>query len=190
MPNWRRKDYEWFSTLGSYFVAKLPYSGRNDDAAGCQWIFSGGFRRIAVVKEPLQRLTGTWTVDSGASAELDFGFGLQERGYTSHGTVSQTVGVGGAYKFWNQDTGFQLPSSENSVYGIYGGIVNKVGGGSYSTDSKAENMTIGINYGGYNFGGNLGKATSAGLSIGLVVDPSKVIGNFIDSYQIITGRAQ
>ena len=55
-------------------------------------------------------LTGTWTVDSGAGAEIDFGAGLQERGYNGMLFTSQTVGVGSSYKFWNQDAGFQAPS--------------------------------------------------------------------------------
>jgi hypothetical protein len=122
-------------------------------------------------------LTGTWTVDSGAGAEVDVGAGLQERGQNSLGIfTSQTVGVGSSYQFWSQDTGFQAPalgSSGNiSAPAIYGGTANSQGGANFIIQNQ-NNAGIGINYG--------------PVYGGLIVNPSLVLQNFVDSYHIITG---
>jgi len=122
-------------------------------------------------------LTGTWTVDSGAGAEVDVGAGLQERGQNSLGIfTSQTVGVGSSYQFWSQDTGFQAPASGSSgnisAPAIYGGTANSQGGANFIIQNQ-NNAGIGINYG--------------PVYGGLIVNPSLVMQNFIDSYHIITG---
>jgi len=122
-------------------------------------------------------LTGTWTVDDGAGAEIDAGAGLQERGQNSLGMfTSQTVGVGSSYQFWSQGTGFQAPSLGSggniSAPSIYGGTANSQGGANFIMQNQ-NNAGIGINYG-----------TVYG---GLIVNPSLVMQNFIDSYHIITG---
>jgi RHS repeat-associated protein len=122
-------------------------------------------------------LTGTWTVDTGYGAELDAGFGLQERGQNSLGIfTSQTVGGGGSYQFWSQATGFQAPSvgSGASISGpaIYGGTANSQGGANFVIQNQS-NAAIGINYG-----------PAYG---GLIVNPSLALQNFIDSYHVVTG---
>jgi RHS repeat-associated protein len=124
-------------------------------------------------------LTGTWTVDSGTSAEIDFGAGLQERGYNGMLFTSQTVGVGSSYKFWNQDAGFQAPSLGNkgniAAPTIYGGTMNVNGGANFLIQNQ-NNAGMGINYG--------------PVYGGLVINPSLVLQNFIDSYHIITGTSR
>jgi len=124
-------------------------------------------------------VTGTWTVDSGFGAEIDAGVGLQERGQNSLGAfTSQTVGVGGSYQFYSQNGGFQAPSfgSDGSVQApaIYGGTANKVGGANFGIQNQ-NNAALGINYG-------LGYA-------GIIVNPSKVWGNFVDSFHVLTGTS-
>jgi len=121
-------------------------------------------------------VTGTWTIDSGAGSEIDAGLGLQERGRNSLGAFSsQTVGVGGSYQFYSQDTGFQA-SSFGSVSGpaIYGGTANRVGGANFGVPMNISSgpVALGINYG-------------AGYG-GILIDPSKIWGNLLDSYHIIT----
>ena len=122
-------------------------------------------------------LTGTWTVDTGAGAEIDAGVGLQERGQNSLGIfTSQTVGVGSSYQFWSQGSGFQAPSLGSSgnisAPSIYGGTANSQGGANFIIQNQ-NNAGIGINYG--------------PVYGGLIINPSLVLQNFVDSYHIITG---
>jgi hypothetical protein len=122
-------------------------------------------------------LTGTWTVDAGAGAEIDAGVGLQERGQNSLGIfTSQTVGVGSSYQFWSQGSGFQAPSLGSSgnisAPSIYGGTANSQGGANFIIQNQ-NNAGIGINYG--------------PVYGGLIINPSLVLQNFVDSYHIITG---
>jgi RHS repeat-associated protein len=122
-------------------------------------------------------LTGTWTVDAGAGAEIDAGVGLQERGQNSLGIfTSQTVGVGSSYQFWSQGSGFQAPSLGSggniSAPSIYGGTANSQGGANFIIQNQ-NNAGIGINYG--------------PVYGGLIINPSLVLQNFIDSYHVITG---
>ena len=124
-------------------------------------------------------LAGTWTVDSGAGAEIDAGLGLQERGRNSLGIfTSQTVGVGSSYQFWDQDSGFQAPSFGSdgnvSMPAVYGGTGNRQGGANFMIQNQ-NNAGIGINYG--------------PIYGGLIVNPSLVFQNFIDSYHVITGTS-
>lgn len=122
-------------------------------------------------------LTGTWTVDSGAGAEIDAGLGLQERGQNSLGIfTSQTVGVGSSYQLWSQGTGFQAPALGSggnvSLPAIYGGTANSQGGANFVIQNQ-NSAGIGINYG--------------PVYGGLIVNPSLVFQNFIDSYHVVTG---
>jgi len=122
-------------------------------------------------------LTGTWTVDSGFGSEIDAGAGLQERGQNSLGIfTSQTVGVGGSYQFYDQSSGLQLPSSSNVQFpAIYGGTMNSQGGANFAIPMNINSspVALGINYG-------------AGYG-GILIDPSRVWQNFVDSYHIISG---
>lgn len=120
-------------------------------------------------------LTGTWTIDNGLGGEIDLGAGLQERGQNSLGAfTSQTIGFGGSYQFYSQDSGFQLPSRDNVQFpGIYGGTANSVGGANFVIPISTTPTAIGINYG--------------PVYGGILIDPSKVWGNFVDSFHVIMG---
>jgi hypothetical protein len=118
---------------------------------------------------------GEWTVDDGASVSLEGGLGLQDRGRNSLGQfTSQAIGAGGGYEIWNEKNGFQGPVEGGKFSGIYGGTAQngpKVKGGANFGIEAPQKVFIGINY---------GPAAS-----GLVVDPSRVLINFRDSYNIL-----
>jgi hypothetical protein len=194
--------WSWISSLPGAAVQKVwnvAYTGQLNpspdvynaatDAAGDYVYDSGGVRGFyggvgVNGKQPgsgsvagQAGLTGTWTIDSGFGAEIDLGAGLQERGHNGMAFTSQTVGVGGSYQFYDQSAGLQLPNSDNVQFpAIYGGTANKVGGANFVIPMNASSSTaIGINYG--------------PVYGGLLIDPSKVWGNFVDSYHIITGTS-
>lgn len=118
-------------------------------------------------------ITSRWTIDQGATASVDFGLGLQERGRNSLGQfTSQTIGAGGSYAFWSESQGFQSPIEGTQFTGIYGGSKNRAGGTHFGI-STAPNLALGLNYG--------------PVYGGLIIDPSKIVGNFRDTYDVITG---
>lgn len=118
-----------------------------------------------------------WTIDQGLGGTLDVGVGLQERGATrvfGLGTmpfISETVGVGGSYDFYSEECGLRSPK-EGFVPGVYGGAGNRRGGGHFAINS-VNNAAIGLNYGPVYFG--------------LLIDPERVLQNFVDSYHVIRG---
>ncbi|MGA2800997.1 MAG: RHS repeat-associated core domain-containing protein [Verrucomicrobiota bacterium] len=186
-PSWIQGAYNYLYT-GQRNSAPGVY-GAAVEAAGDYVYNSGGVRGFyggvgVSGKQPgygsiagQAGLTGTWTVDSGFGSEIDVGAGLQERGQNSLGVfTSQTIGVGGSYRFYNQSGGFQLPSSSNVQFpAVYGGTANSAGGANFVIPQNANPVALGINYG-------------AGYG-GILIDPSKVWQNFADSYRIITGTS-
>lgn len=114
-------------------------------------------------------MAGSISIDSGASAEIDLGTGLQERGRINGQFSSETIGAGGSYQFWNQDKGFQSPA--NTQLGIYGGNANKKGGANFAVQ-KSDTAAVGFNFG--------------PLYFGLNVDPARVLRNTVDTYYILT----
>jgi RHS repeat-associated protein len=118
-------------------------------------------------------LTGAWTIDDGASLSIDAGVGLQQRGRNSLGQfTSQTFGLGGGYEFWNEDND---PCKNKAKFnGIYGGTAQKSNGGVNFGISGDDSVALGINYG--------------PVYGGIIIDPSRVAGNFRDSFNILFGH--
>jgi hypothetical protein len=118
-----------------------------------------------------------WTMDQGFGASVDAGLGLQEGSSTrllGLGTmpfVSENVGVGGSYDFYSEKCGWRSPRKATTP-AIYGGAGNVVGGG-HGAMNSVNSAAIGLNYGGFYFG--------------LLVDPERVVQNFVDSYHVIRG---
>jgi RHS repeat-associated protein len=117
-------------------------------------------------------LTGTWTVDDGASLSIDAGVGLQQRGRNSLGQfTSQTFGLGGGDEIWNENND---PCKKGAKFsGIYGGTANKNGGVNFGI-SGSDSVALGINYG--------------PVYGGIIIDPSRVAGNFRDSFNLLFGH--
>jgi RHS repeat-associated protein len=116
-------------------------------------------------------LTEAFSVDEGTSLEYDSGFGFQERGYTSRGVVSLAAGYGQANRLLT-DNGFVNPlASENVAQGAYLASANRVGGEHLGV-SGSHNLQIGMN-----FGAAYG---------GIIIDPSKVTQNIVDTYYVLT----
>lgn len=119
-------------------------------------------------------VTGMWTVDGGATASIDVGFGLQDRGRGSDGQfTSQTIGLGGGYQFWSSEGGFVGPDRGIQYSGIYGGGANRQGGGNFGYDTAGQTFMLGLN--------------SGPVYGGVVIDVNRMSQNIADSIMIIFG---
>ena len=87
-------------------------------------------------------LTGSWTMDSGASIEVEGGLGLRQRGYNIRGSSSQEMGLG-VSGGWNEQNGY------SGNFGIYGGGGNRHrnSGGSINWNGLSQGMPNNIRIG-------------------------------------------
>ncbi len=120
-----------------------------------------------------------WTIEGGFGGQLAVGGGLQMRGQTTvvgfgmTPKISEQIGIAGTYN-WNEASG-GFTSGQFGAQ-VYGGQANRLGGYGFQGDLSSGQVELGVTYG------------NAGL--GIIVDPSRVWVNFIDSFHIITGTSR